>query len=171
MSVPPPSLLVNAGLFSTFVLMEISPHQLQDLVVRLGPSLPDVVEAARLDATQWAVAFESGANVLLDWANDPPRILLSSLLGRPHPDRCLHVYQTLLAFNSLWVESNGTWLALNGTEGEVTLMYELPPIELTLDALQDAVVGMAALAGAWCEFVMADPESTVLPPMVFGMAA
>lgn len=156
---------------SNFIPMDISPNLLHDLVIRLGSSSPDVVEAGRLDAAQWAVALESGANVLLEWASDPPRILLSSLLGRPHPDRSLHVYQTLLAFNSLWSDGNGTWLSMNGMEGELMLMYELPSRSLTQNDLQDAVVGMGSLAGAWCEFVMADPKSTSIPPVVFGMTA
>lgn len=151
--------------------MNHSQMEIHNMVSSLGATMEDVQEVGRLDSTQWAVVFGSGANVLLDWADAPPRVLLSSLLGRPHPVRCQHVYETLLAFNSLWADGNGTWLALNGTEGEVMLMYELPSTDVTLDALQEAVSGMSMLAAAWGEFVMADPDSSRAPPMMFGVAA
>jgi hypothetical protein len=138
--------------------------RIKEMLDSLGPDNPGIDEAARHGESEWLVAFDGDLSAVIEWAEDPPRLVLSSPVGRPPVDRRFVVYESLLSFNMLWRDNGGCRIALNGADGEVVVLLDLIGEEVTPSTLHDALTGFAEVAAQWTAYVGAAPTSFSLPP-------
>lgn len=145
--------------------MSISLELIQMLMQELGPNTPEVDAILQTDDTTWAVQFDDDRAILIEWADDPRRLVLSAILGRASSATQIAVYETLLSYNLLWKETGGVRMALDGPEGDVMLIYDLYEDQLTESELRTVMVNFADLAALWTEYVTSEVTTSALPPI------
>lgn len=149
--------------------MNSSLQQLQERFARLGPDSVDIEAIAQTGDDTWTLAFDDEQIVMVEWIDGPPRIVFTCLVGRPPVDRRFTVYETLLTYNALWKEHDGARIALDGADGEVMVLYELPAAALTEAQLADVIARFRDFAALWCAYVLAEQPTADLPPVGIAM--
>lgn len=135
---------------------------IQAMLQDLGPNVPEIDAIIQSEDASWAIQFADESVVLLEWADDPARLMFSAGLGRPSDSRRLEVYQQLLRHNLNRGEA-GARAALGGPEGEAMLMREASVAQLLPADLSRQLQDFASLARAWCAYV--GSEGDTAPPV------
>ena len=139
---------------------------IQAMLQELGPSMPDIDAILQSEESSWAIQFADETVVLLDWADDPPRLMFSAGLGQPADSRRLEVYQHLLQHNLDRGEA-GVRAALGGPEGEAMLMREACAGSLGMGDLGRHLQEFGMQARAWGAYVGGEsdaPPATLQEP-------
>ena len=58
-------------------------ERMQIMMEEIGPSMPDIEAVIQSENTNWAIQFEDQSIVMLEWAEQPERVVLTTLLGTP----------------------------------------------------------------------------------------
>lgn len=135
-------------------------ERMQIMMQEIGPSLPDIEAVIQSEDMNWAIQFSDQSIVMLEWVEDPDRVVLTSLLGVPSESMQLSVYETLLCYNLLWKDTGGVKMALSGPNGELVVIYELFSTDLTLNDLQTVLTNFVSIAQIWTVYVTGES----LPP-------
>ena len=111
----------------------------------------------------WCVIFEDELILELEGHGQPPRIVLSSLLGQVEEERKVEVLSTLLAYNAMWRQTDGLKTALDESSGELQLIYEwrLPELhfnEAQLEEFSAVLANVADVARWWRAYVSRPTE-------------
>lgn len=133
-------------------------ERVQIMMEEIGPSMPEIEAVIQSEEKNWAIQFDDQSIVMLEWAEKPDRIVLSSMLGAPVEDMQLSVYETLLCYNLLWKDTGGVKMALAGPGGELILLYELHASELMLNDMQTILSNFVSIAQVWSVYVMGESE-------------
>lgn len=136
----------------------MEPIRLAEMLDGLGPGASSIVAVSRLGDDTWLVAFDDEMTMAIEMAEAPDRFVFTSPIGRPPGNRRTAVLETLLSFNSLWQDHLGTWLAMNGPDGELLAIQELAADILTPAGMQDQVLAHAAIARELRSYVVAEPK-------------
>ena len=126
------------------------PAYATELMQALGPQTEaiDWVGFDREHAT-WQVGFDNQSALLLEWFGEQECFVIHALLGTPPPQGQVAAYQAVLAYNTLWRDNGGARIGMVDAEGELALMLDLPARTLTLDQLQQVLLGVKSQAAAW----------------------
>lgn len=143
-------------------------EQIQQLIQELGPSMPDIDAVVQTEDPSWAIQFADETVIILEAAEEPPRIILSSELGSPTDSLQLPIYETLLCYNLLWRETGGVKIGLAGPKGALILSSELCLEGLTLMDLQAGITNFAKITRSWGQYVMGETAVAPLPVMDSG---
>lgn len=141
------------------------PETIELLLQEIGPETPEINAVMQSEEGSWAVEFDDETVVLLDWAEQPNRLVLSSSLGQVRPEMRLKVYETLLSYNLLWQETGGVKTALGGPDGEASLLYEMFVDDLVLADLRTVLLNFAQLTRLWTAYVESDESAPVRAPI------
>jgi len=141
--------------------MARSLERIQIMMEEIGPSMPDIEAVIQSENTNWAIQFEDQSIVMLEWAEQPDRVVLTTLLGTPSEAMQLSVYETLLCYNLLWKDTGGVKMALSGPGGELVLLYELHAPNLNLNELQVVLTNFLSIAQVWSVYVTGESENPV----------
>lgn len=133
-------------------------ERMQIMMEEIGPSLPEIEAVIQSEDRNWAIQFSDQAIVMLEWAEDPDRVVLTSLLGAPSESMQLSVYETLLCYNLLWKDTGGVKMALSGPGGDLVVIYELFSADLTLGELQTVLTNFVSIAQIWTVYVTGESE-------------
>ena len=136
-------------------------ERMQIMMEEIGPSMPDIEAVIQSENTNWAIQFEDQSIVMLEWAEQPDRVVLTTLLGTPSEAMQLSVYETLLCYNLLWKDTGGVKMALSGPGGELVLLYELFSANLNLNELQTVLSNFVSIAQVWSVYVTGESENPV----------
>ncbi len=139
-------------------------ERMQIMMEEIGPSLPEIEAVIQSEDRNWAIQFSDQSIVMLEWVEDPDRIVLTSMLGVPSESMQLSVYETLLCYNLLWKDTGGVKMALSGPGGELVVIYELFSAELTLNELQTVLTNFVSIAQIWTVYVTGESEQHGMPP-------
>ncbi|MGI4847709.1 MAG: type III secretion system chaperone [Janthinobacterium lividum] len=131
-------------------------QSVQLIMQTLGPSTPEIDAIIQSEESSWALQFADESVIVIDWADNPPRLVLSATLGRPAEDARLAVYQALLSYNLLWKETGGLKTALAGKLGEVVLFLELYSDPLYDTELRRVLLELVKVASVWRNYVAAE---------------
>ena len=143
-------------------------ERVQIMMEEIGPSMPEIEAVIQSEEKNWAIQFDDQSIVMLEWAEKPDRIVLSSMLGSPSEDMQLSVYETLLCYNLLWKDTGGVKMALAGPGGELILLYELHASDVMLNDMQTILSNFVSIAQVWSVYVMGEggqPASNLAGPM------
>ncbi len=138
-------------------------ERMQIMMEEIGPSLPEIEAVIQSEDKNWAIQFSDQAIVMLEWAEDPDRVVLTSLLGAPSESMQLSVYETLLCYNLLWKDTGGVKMALSGPGGDLVVIYELFSADLTLGELQTVLTNFVSIAQIWTVYVTGESEQPGVP--------
>lgn len=133
------------------------PSYAAELMMALGPQTGPVYWVGYDEALgAWSVGFDDGAIVYLEWAVEWEGFMVQAELGSAPSGAERVVYEAVLAYNALWRDNGGARIGIVSAEGEMALMVELPARRLTLEQLQQVLLGVKAQAASWRHGI-ADP--------------
>ena len=138
-------------------------ERMQIMMEEIGPSLPEIEAVIQSEDKNWAIQFSDQAIVMLEWAENPDRVVLTSLLGAPSESMQLSGYETLLCYNLLWKDTGGVKMALSGPGGDLVVIYELFSVDLTLGELQTVLTNFVSIAQIWTVYVTGESEQPGMP--------
>lgn len=145
------------------------PSYALDLMTALGPQTDSVDWVAfDSDAASWWIGFDNQSAVLLEWFDEQESFVLNAPLGTPPPEGRLKAYQAVLAYNALWRDNGGARIGLADAQGGLSFMVDLPARALTLDQLQQVLLGVQSQAALWSQCVAnpgeaESPDRSALP--------
>jgi hypothetical protein len=141
-------------------------EQIQKLVQELGPATADIDAVVQTEEPSWAIQYADETIVIIEAAEEPARMILSSELGSPTDSLQLPIYETLLCYNLLWRETGGVKIGLAGPKGALILSCELCLEGLSLMDLQEGMKNFTAIVRTWSKYVTGDSmEAPILPGM------
>lgn len=143
-------------------------EKIQNLIQELGPVTADIDAVVQTEEPSWAIQYADDTIVIIEAAEEPPRMVLSSELGSPDDTLQLPIYETLLCYNLLWRETGGVKIGLAGPKGALILSCELCLDNLSLMDLQEGMTTFTSIVRTWTKYVTG--ESTTAPSLP-GMAA
>ena len=133
-------------------------ERIQIMMEEIGPVMPSIEAVIQSEEKNWAIQFDDQSIVMLEWAENPDRIVLTAILGSPTESMQLSVYETLLCYNLLWKDTGGVKMALSGPGGELILLYELFGSDLTLNELQTVLTNFVSIAQVWSVYVTGESD-------------
>ncbi|MFS0754194.1 type III secretion system chaperone [Noviherbaspirillum sp. 1P10PC] len=125
----------------------------QLIMQEIGPQTPDIDAVVQHGEDSWALQLDDMSILFIEYAADPDRLVLSTELGMPAPERRLEVCQLMLAYNLLWQENAGLTMALGGPEGGATLLCEWRSTEPELKKFQEELRRCSQVAQAWRSYI------------------
>lgn len=131
----------------------------QLIMQEIGPQTPDIDAVVQHGEDSWALQLDDTSIIFIEYATAPDRLVLSTELGMPIPERRLEVCQLMLSYNLLWEENAGLTMALGGPEGGATLLYEWRSTEPELPNFQEQLRKVSQVARAWRSYI-AQTEAT-----------
>lgn len=88
----------------------------------------EAVEAVvELREATWLVHFETGGECVVEWAQHPLRLVLTTALGEPAPEARAKVHSAALTFNLLWGELGSMRLAKDDEDDNLLLINDVFP--------------------------------------------
>ncbi len=128
-------------------------ERMQIMMEEIGPAMPEIEAVIQSEEKNWAIQFEDQSIVMLEWAENPDRVVLTAMLGIPSESMQLSVYETLLCYNLLWKDTGGVKMALSGPGGELVLLYELFASNLNRSELQTVLINFVSISHVWGVYV------------------
>jgi hypothetical protein len=125
----------------------------QLIMQEIGPQTPDIEAVVQHGEDSWALQLDDTSIIFIEYAADPDRLVLSTELGTPVPQRRLEVCQLMLSYNLLWEENAGLTMALGGPEGGATLLCEWRSMEPELPNFQQELRKISQVARAWRSYI------------------
>jgi hypothetical protein len=119
------------------------------------------ISLARIDSGSWLATVEGNLPILVEWTDDPGRLVLSAVLGRPTIEQRMAVFETLLSYNLLWEETGGARMAINGAEGKAVLIYDLHGNHLSYVLLGTVLTNFSQLVKMWRDYVQREAPVAV----------
>lgn len=149
--------------------MSSTVEKIQTLIQELGPVSPDIDAVVQTEEPSWAIQYSDETIVIIEAAEEPQRIVLSSELGSPNDSLQLPIYETLLCYNLLWRETGGVKIGLAGPKGSLILSCELCLEGLRLMDLQEGMTNFITIVRTWAKYVTGEStDAPVLPGMASG---
>lgn len=141
---------------------------LGDLLADAAPLTEGLGELLQLREGGFALAFADGTEMRV--AEDPRdgRAVLSVAIGRPPLVGRSGRLAAMLAYNALWRETGGAWIALDGLDGPAMLMAELDR-GAGPGAVARLLTNMAAVAAGWRDFLAGGQGATPPPALATPM--
>lgn len=136
-------------------------ERMQIMMEEIGPAMPEIEAVIQSEEKNWAIQFEDQSIVMLEWAENPDRVVLTAMLGVPSDSMQLSVYETLLCYNLLWKDTGGVKMALSGPGGELVLLYELFASNLNRSELQTVLINFVSISQVWSVYVTGEGEQPV----------
>lgn len=100
-------------------------ENIQNMIVQAG-TLRDPEMIARYKDTQWAICFQNDLIIAIEYIENKEQLVLFSEIGKPGVQNQLHLYQTILVFNSLYKDNEGMALGLDELNGNVIMTVKHP---------------------------------------------
>jgi hypothetical protein len=133
-------------------------ERMQIMMEEIGPAMSEIEAVIQSEEKNWAIQFEDQSIVMLEWAENPDRVVLTAMLGVPSETMQLSVYETLLCYNLLWKDTGGVKMALSGPGGELVLLYELFASNLNRNELQTVLINFVSISQVWSVYVTGEGE-------------
>ena len=133
-------------------------QRIQIMMEEIGPSIPEIEAVIQSEEKNWAIQFDDQSIVILEWTENPDRLVLTAMLGKPSESMQLSVYETLLCYNLLWKDTGGVKMALSGPDGEIILLYEFFIGNATLQEFQTVLMNFTSIAQVWSVYVTGEGD-------------
>jgi hypothetical protein len=145
-------------------------EQIENLVKELGPAMSDIDAIVQTEDPSWAIQFSDETIIILEPADDPSRIVISTELGAAAEAQQRTVYETMLCYNLMWRDSGGVKIGLAGPQGALIISTDVCIEGLTLQDLKQEIERFLQIARSWTQYVgKADAgEAPPLPGMDAG---
>jgi hypothetical protein len=145
------------------------PRTLTNRLVDIAPLSDKISAIAEADDGTWVLEFSDKTIVLMEWMNNPERIVLNAPLGIPPRDRAEEIFSLALSFSALSRESCGARLGMGGKEGEMVLIRELHCNTAGGWDLLPVLEHFAYVASWWQDVINQPPRSHAANEEMSGM--
>ncbi len=144
-----------------------TPRNLSDLLAEAAPLTEGLGELLQLRGGGFGLSFQDGTEMRVEEDPRNGRAVLSVAIGRPPMVGRSGRLAAMLAYNALWRETGGAWIALDGLDGPAMLMAELDRAAGATAAAR-LLTNMAAAAAGWRDYLAggqppAAPAGIALP--------
>ncbi len=141
-------------------------EQIQQLMQELGPVMPEIDAIVQTEEPSWAIQFSDESILVIEPADEPPRLVMSSELGTAPESAERQLYEAMLSYNLMWRDSGGLKVGLAGPKGVLIISWEVSLDGMTLNELQSAISRFLKAASSWQRYVArAEGEPAPLPGM------
>lgn len=146
------------------------PQYISQRLGEVGPETENLSVIVQDDDSSWTLAFENEVTVLVlvEWADEPARLVLTADIGTPPAGRAAQVHKTALSYNTLWRETGGARIGMGGEEGDLLLVRELDAESVQGGDLASVLEQFAAVAQWWEGYVTS--EEIAIPASAPAMA-
>lgn len=154
----------------TLVSFHFDPQYISQRLGEVGPETENLSVIVQDDDSTWTLAFENEVTVLVlvEWADEPGRLVLSADIGTPPASRAADVHKTALSYNTLWRDTGGARIGMGGEAGDLLLVRELNPESVQDGDLARVLEQFAAVAQWWEGYVTS--EEIAIPASAPAMA-
>jgi len=128
-------------------------ERIQQLMQELGPATPDIDAIVQTEEPSWAIQFSDESIIIIEPADEPPRMVVSAELGVAAEAQQRTVYETLLCYNLMWRDTGGVKIGLAGPQGALIISTELCLDSLMLNDLQLTLKNFLKITRSWQGFV------------------
>jgi hypothetical protein len=139
-------------------------EQIEHLVKELGPAMPEIDAIVQTEDPSWAIQFSDETIIILEPADDPSRIVISTELGAAAEAQQRTVYETMLCYNLMWRDSGGIKIGLAGPQGALIISTDVCIESLTLQELQQEIQRFLTIARSWTQYV-GKADASEAPPL------
>jgi hypothetical protein len=73
----------------------------------------------------WFVHFETGGECLVEWSDEPTRLVVTAGVGEPEPEARAGLHASCLTFNTLWSELGAMRLAKDDDSDQLLLINDV----------------------------------------------
>ena len=115
----------------------------------------------------WLIDFDEITEIAVELDASGQRVTFQCTLGRPDDGRRDQLCRTLLQYNYLWRETGGMRMALDGPDGDVVQIFEMPAESLNVESVQNVLGNFAQAASGWREALSRGSDAPA--PSAFGM--
>lgn len=146
-----------------------NPDSAAGRLVEVAHQSEHIAAVIQVDEAAWTLAFEDDTAFLVEWADEPGRLVVSVDIGKPPVKREIEVRATALSYNTLWRETGSVRISMSGEEGELLLIRALPTAIVQGDEFAAILEHFALIARWWTAYVTSEDfgDAPVTPP---GMA-
>ncbi len=125
----------------------------QQLMTELELLVDSVLSVSQHGEDRWVVVFEDESQLGVDLDQETAKLTFVIDVGAVSEERRLSVYETLLAYNSLYHETCGVTMAISEPGGNVLQLFSLfdPDISTLVAVSQELVAKAAAWRAAVAE--------------------
>jgi hypothetical protein len=139
-------------------------EQIENLVKELGPAMSDIDAIVQTEDPSWAIQFSDETIIILEPADDPSRIVISTELGAAAEAQQRTVYETMLCYNLMWRDSGGVKIGLAGPQGALIIGTDVCIESLTLQELKQEIQRFLTIARSWAQYV-GKADASEAPPL------
>lgn len=139
-------------------------EQIENLVKELGPAMSDIDAIVQTEDPSWAIQFSDETIIILEPADDPSRIVISTELGAAAEAQQRTVYETMLCYNLMWRDSGGVKIGLAGPQGALIISTDVCIESLTLQELTQQIQRFLTIARSWAQYV-GKADASEAPPL------
>jgi len=139
-------------------------EQIENLVKELGPAMSDIDAIVQTEDPSWAIQFSDETIIILEPADDPSRIVVSTELGAAAEAQQRTVYETMLCYNLMWRDSGGVKIGLAGPQGALIISTDVCIESLTLQELKQEIQRFLTIARSWAQYV-GKADASEAPPL------
>ncbi len=139
-------------------------EQIENLVKELGPAMSDIDAIVQTEDPSWAIQFSDETIIILEPADDPSRIVISTELGAAAEAQQRTVYETMLCYNLMWRDSGGVKIGLAGPQGALIISTDVCIESLTLQELNQEIQRFLTIARSWAQYV-GKADASEAPPL------
>ena len=139
-------------------------EQIENLVKELGPAMSDIDAIVQTEDPSWAIQFSDETIIILEPADDPSRIVISTELGAAAEAQQRTVYETMLCYNLMWRDSGGVKIGLAGPQGALIISTDVCIESLTLQELKQEIQRFLTIARSWAQYV-GKADASEAPPL------
>jgi hypothetical protein len=139
-------------------------EQIENLVKELGPAMSDIDAIVQTEDPSWAIQFSDETIIILEPADDPSRIVISTELGAAAEAQQRTVYETMLCYNLMWRDSGGVKIGLAGPQGALIISTDVCIESLTLQDLKQEIQRFLTIARSWAQYV-GKADASEAPPL------
>ena len=128
-------------------------EQIEHLIKEIGPAMPEVDAIVQTEDPSWAIQFSDETIIILEPADDPSRVVISTELGAAVEAQQRRVYETMLCYNLMWRDSGGVKIGLAGPQGALIISTDVCIEGLTLQDLKQEIERFLQIARSWTQYV------------------
>jgi hypothetical protein len=134
----------------------MTPQQTAHLAIREAAELLGAQSATTQEATGvWRLVLDADAVIDIEFNPHAGTIVLQADVASVPRAARLQVYELLLQYNYLWLQSGGIRMALASLPGPVAMMLELPLADLDVSRVCGALTSVAQTRRTWRDVLLA----------------
>ena len=134
-------------------------QRIADLLVEAGPLMSSIREIEALGDQLWFLSFAEGVGVSVELFEESNKLTLAAEVGPIPAEERLDVYEQMLAYNSLWQDTDGVTLALDSATQTALIHYSFYANELDATSLTNLLDSFVAKTIVWREMMQLSEEA------------